>query len=139
MKRKAFVWAIVTVLIFVVFITIFHHRASEDPILAKQIEEQAKDDVTKISLNTLTDFDWDKAMIYGPYTSKEVIEDTLDIKFKGSTHGIELREDLFLLVFANGNYAVKTVELSRRNFDYSENDHMLTPAYDHLKINHYAP
>ena len=139
MKKKAFVWIIAAVLILVALTTIFLHRASEDPILAKRIEEQAQDGVTKISLNTLTDFDWDQAMIYGPYTSKEMIEDTLDIKFKGSTHGIELREDLFLLVFANGKYAVKTVELSRRSFDYSENDHLLTPAYDHLKINHYAP
>ena len=139
MKKKAFVWMIATAIIIGAITTIFLHRASEDPILAKRIEELAKDGVTKISLNTLTDFDWDQAMIYGPYTSKEMIEDTLDITFKGSTHGIEIREDLFLLVFANGNYAVKTVELSRRNFDYSENNHMLTSAYDNLKINRYAP
>ena len=137
MKKKAWLSGLAIVLILVIIFTVFTNRATEDPILAKQIEEQAADGVTKISLNEWTDFEWDKAMIYGPYTTRNTIEDTLEIKFKGSTHGIESRDDLFLLVFANGGYAVKTVELSRSSFDYSKNEYMLTRAYDKLLVNVY--
>lgn len=100
-------------------------------MLGKKIEELAKSGETAITLPPLTDFDWDQAMVYGPYTTKDVIEESLKITFKGDTHGIELLEDRFLLVFAKGKYAVRTVPLSRIPGNY----HM-APGDDVLVVTH---
>ncbi len=135
MKRIYSIWIIIAVLLLIAGSSFFMNRATEDTVLAKKIDDQARSGTTEISLTSLTDFDWDKAMVYGPYTSKEIIEDSLDITFKGSTLGIESLEDRFLLVFAKDGYAVKTVKLSRRGIDFSENEGMLTPDEDVLLVN----
>ncbi|PID03085.1 hypothetical protein CSV67_06360 [Sporosarcina sp. P2] len=134
MRKKKMVWVVFATLFLLVCNTFFLHRATEDPLLANRIEELARSGVTEISLTSLTDFEWNKAMVYGPYTSKEIIEGSLNSKLKGSTQGIEYRDDLFLLVFAKDRYVVKTVELSRRSVDYSKNDQLLTTADDVLMI-----
>jgi len=129
------VWASLiggTVLVFTMLSFLFVNRASEDTVLAQKILEQAKSGSTEIALSTLTDFDWDKASIYGPYTTRDVIEESLDINFKGSINGIDFRDDIYLLVFAKGKHAIKTVELSRTVGDYDKNT--LTPKNDRLII-----
>ena len=123
-----------SVLIFAM-ISFFINRASEDTVLAKKILEQAENGTTEISLSTLTDFDWEKALVYGPYTTVDVIEESLNVEFKGSINGIDSRDDIFLLVFAKGNHAIKTVELSRKSGDYYEKNGTLTPKNDILIIN----
>ncbi|PIC95350.1 hypothetical protein CSV69_12150 [Sporosarcina sp. P26b] len=137
MKKKVVIGSILVLLIVLVFASTFLHKATEDPILAKRIEEQANSGVMKIRLSNLTNFDWDQAMVFGPYTSREMIEDRLDITVKGSIQNIDFRDDLFLLVFANGKYAVKTVELPRRTFDFTNNVFILTPSYDDLNVGRY--
>jgi len=112
----------------------FVNRASEDTLLAKRILEQAESGSTEIALSTLTNFDWEKAAVYGPYTTVDVIEESLNVRFKGNTQGIDFRDDIFLLVFAKGNHAIKTVELSRRIGDYYEKNGMLTPENDVLIV-----
>lgn len=112
----------------------FVNWASEDPMLARKILEQAESGTTEISLSTLTDFDWEKASVYGPYTTVDVIEESLNVEFKGSINGIDFREDIFLLVFAKGNHAIKTVVLSRKVGNYYEKNGMLTPKNDLLII-----
>ncbi|PID14527.1 hypothetical protein CSV63_12190 [Sporosarcina sp. P34] len=134
MKKKKMVWVVFATLFLLICTTFFLHRATEDPLLAKRIDDLASKGVTEISLTSLTDFEWNKAMVYGPYTSKEIIEGSLNSKFKGSTQGIEYRDDIFLLVFAKDHYVVKTVKLSRRGVDFSKNDQLLTTADDILKI-----
>ncbi|WP_318617533.1 hypothetical protein [Sporosarcina sp. YIM B06819] len=113
----------------------FVNRTSEDTVLAKMILEQAKSGSTEIELSTLTDFDLEKAAVYGPYTTVGVIEESLNVKFKGSTLGIDYREDIFLLVFAKGNHAIKTVKLARKVGDYYEKNGTLTPENDVLIVN----
>lgn len=112
----------------------FVNWASEDTVLAMKILEQAENGETEISLSPLTDFEWEKALVYGPYTTVDVIEESLDIEFKGSTNGIDFREDIFLLVFAKGNHAIKTAVLSRKAGDYYEKNGTLTPKNDILII-----
>lgn len=138
MKKKVVIGSILVLLILLVFASTFLHRVTEDPILAKRIEEQANSGVMKIPLSNLTDFDWDQAMVFSPYTSREMIEDRLDITVKGSIQNIDFRDDLFLLVFANGKYGVKTVELPRKTFDFTNNDFILTPTYDGLNVSRYS-
>lgn len=135
MKRIYSIWIIIAVLLLIAGSSFFMNRATEDTVLAKKIDDQARSGTTEISLTPLTDFDWNKAMVYGPYTSKEIIEGSLDITFKGSTLGIESLDDRFLLVFTKGDYATKTVKLSRRGIDFSENEAMMTPDDDVLLVN----
>ncbi|KAA0965295.1 hypothetical protein FQ087_03015 [Sporosarcina sp. ANT_H38] len=124
-----------SVIFFIMLSMFFVNRASEDTVLAQKILEQAEKGTTEISLSTLTDFDWEKASVYGPYTTIDVIEESLNVEFKGSINGIDSRDDIFLLVFAKGNHAIKTVELSRKAGDYYEKNGTLTPKNDILIIN----
>ncbi|MEG0440636.1 MAG: hypothetical protein RR587_15485, partial [Solibacillus sp.] len=71
------------------------------------------------------DFDWTQVSVFGPYTSDEVIEDSMGIKFKGDNGGIDLLDDRFVLVFANEKYAVKTVVISRRSGTYIIKDNKI--------------
>ena len=46
----------------------------------------------------------------------------MEIKFKGNNGGIDILEDRFLLVCADGKYAIKTVVLSREYGNYDIKD-----------------
>ncbi|EFI67322.1 hypothetical protein P9436_06835 [Lysinibacillus capsici] len=122
------------VLMFTMCFLFFGNSASEDTLLAKNIMEKANIGTTVVSLNKLTDFDWEKAQIFGPYTTKDAIEETMDIQFKGSISGLDVREDIFLLVFAKEGHAIKTAVLYRNIGDYSTKNGMLTPDNDLLSI-----
>jgi len=123
------------VLMFTMLFLFWGDRASEDTMLAKNIMEEANSGTTVVSLNKLTDFDWEKAQIFGPYTTKDTIEETMDIQFRGSTSGLDVREDIFLLVFAKGGHVIKTAVLYRNIGDYTTKNGMLTPDNDLLSIN----
>ncbi|WP_155591487.1 hypothetical protein [Lysinibacillus cavernae] len=122
------------VIIMTMLILFMGNRATENTLLAKNIMEQANSGSTAVSLNQLTTFDWEKAQVYGPYTTRDVIEKTMDIQFKGSTSGIDVREDIFLLVFAKEGHAIKTAVLYRKVGDYTTKGGMLTPESDLLYI-----
>ncbi|MEY2372543.1 MULTISPECIES: hypothetical protein [Lysinibacillus] len=123
------------VLMFTMLFLFLGDRASEDTMLAKNIMEEANSGTTVVSLNKLTDFDWEKAQIFGPYTTKDTIEETMDIQFRGSTSGLDVREDIFLLVFAKDGHVIKTAVLYRNIGDYTTKNGMLTPDNDLLSIN----
>lgn len=123
-----------TLLIIAFLVTSLLNRVSEDRQLAKEIVELAKSGETEIALSPLTDFEWDQAKVYGPYTSKDVIEESLNVKYSGSINGLDSRDDMFLLVFAKGRHAVKTVELSREPGNYYEKNGTMTPENDRLLV-----
>ncbi|WP_320939461.1 hypothetical protein [Lysinibacillus capsici] len=122
------------VLMFTMLFLFLGDRASEDTMLAKNIMEEANSGTTVVSLNKLTAFDWEKAQIFGPYTTKDTIEETMDIQFRGSTSGLDVREDIFLLVFAKDGHVIKTAVLYRNIGDYTTKNGMLTPDNDLLSI-----
>jgi len=80
---------------------------------------------TQIDLTGLTNFKWTQVSLFGPYTSDGVIEDSMNIEFKGDNGGIDYLDDRFLLVFANEKHAVKTVVLSRGNGTYTIKDNKI--------------
>ena len=95
-------------LIFAMLSLFFVNRASEDTMLAMKILEQAESGATEISLSTLTDFDWEKASVYGPYTTVDVIEESLNVEFKGSTMELILERIFFY------SYLQRETMLSKR-------------------------
>ena len=103
-------------------VTLLGNRASQDTVLAKEIDSLLKNSETQIDLMELSDFNWTQVAVFGPYTSNEVIEDSMGVKFKGDNGGIDILEDRFLLVFADDKFAVKTVVLSRQYGSYSIKD-----------------
>ena len=121
MKKMVYVILIFAVLGLAVTI-LKKNVASQDTLLAKEIGSLLDKGETQIELSELTDFDWTQVATFGPYTTNEVIENSMGIKFKGNNGGIDILEDRFLLVFADGKYAIKTVVLSRKYGNYGIKD-----------------
>lgn len=109
----------------VLFVQFFWNHASQDTILGKDIHALLEQGEKQIDLTTLTDFEWVAVEVFGPYTTNEIIEDSMNIQFKGDNGGIDILEDRFLLVFANQKHAVKTVVLFRKYGDFTIKDHKL--------------
>ncbi len=120
---KKMVYVILSIVAVGLAVTLLGNRASQDTVLAKEIESLLENSETQIDLTKLTDFNRTQVDVFGPYTSNEVIEDSMEIKFNGDNGGIDIIEDRFLLVFADEKYAVKTVVLSRKygNYDIKDN------------------
>lgn len=89
---------------------------------------------SKINVKSLTTFDWDKAFLFPPYSTQEYIEEQLGVAFKDPSN-IEVRDDIFLLVFLSDDKVVQYVEIERQgsSFSIGENGY-LTPSDDVLNI-----
>jgi hypothetical protein len=90
---------------------------------------------SEITVNPLTDFKWDKAFLFEPYTPQEHIEEQLGVDFE-DTSNISSREDIYLLVFLNDEKAIQYAEIYRQksNFSIGGIDY-ITPSNDLIKIN----
>lgn len=90
--------------------------------------------ISEININSLTNFDWDKAFLFEPYTTKESIEQQLGVDFKDPSK-IDIRDDIYLLVFLNEHKVVHYAEINRQQSDFSiEEKEYLTPAYASINI-----
>lgn len=116
---KKIVYVILIIAVIGLAFTLLRNRASQDTVLSKEIDSLLENSETQIDLMELTNFNWTQVTVFGPYTSNEVIEDSMGIKFKGDNGGIDILDDRFLLVFADDKYAIKTVVLSREYGSYS--------------------
>jgi hypothetical protein len=89
---------------------------------------------SEIRLKSLTTFDWDKAFLFAPYSTRETIVDQLGTDFEDSSN-INTRDDIYLLVFLNGDKVIQYVEIERQGSDFSagEEGH-LTPPEDAISI-----
>lgn len=116
---KQIVYVILIIGVIVLAFNLLGNRASQNTVLANEIDTLFEANETQIDLTELTDFKWTQVAVFGPYTSNKFIEDSMSIKFKGDNGGIDVRDDRFLLVFADDKYAVKTVVLSREYGSYS--------------------
>ncbi|MDM5231934.1 hypothetical protein [Lysinibacillus pakistanensis] len=110
---KKIVYVVFIIAIIGLAVNLLVNRASQDTGLAKEIDSLLEKGETQIDLTGLTNFKWTQVSLFGPYTSDEQIEDSMNIEFKGDNGGIDYLDDRFLLVFANEKHAVKTVVLSR--------------------------
>ncbi|UOE95023.1 hypothetical protein [Alkalihalobacillus sp. LMS39] len=95
------------------------------------VEDQNNEE---IQVQSLTDFEWDKAFLFEPYTSNDVIIKTLGVDFKDPSN-IEMREDIYLLVFLHENNVVHYVEINRQqnSFSLGEKEY-ITPNEDLIFI-----
>lgn len=123
MRKIALIVLVITIII--LSTVSLRNRASQDTILSKEINGALEQGAMQIDLTTMTKFEWDAVEVFGPYTTNEMIEETMDIRFKGDNGGIDLLDDRFLLVFADRKKAIKTAVLTREYGDYIIEDHQL--------------
>lgn len=98
------------------------NQAEQDPRISTYVYEAAEKGEQRIDLMEAAQFEWDDANVFGPYTTDEMIEDTMGIRFSGDNGGIDTLDDRFLLVFASKGKAVKTAVLSRTYGNYEVED-----------------
>ena len=86
------------------------------------------DDQNEVDINALTDFSWEKAYIFIPYTPKEHMTEKLGFNWKNSI-GIDYRDDINLIVFVKDKTVVKYIELPRKygDFDFKDIENEITP------------
>ncbi|WP_273833634.1 hypothetical protein [Guptibacillus sedimenti] len=88
----------------------------------------------EIRVKSLTNFEWEEAFLFTPYSTQGSIEKQLGFYFKDPSN-LEMRDDIYLMVFVNGGKVVQYVELDRHTSDFSigDKDH-LTPKKDVISI-----
>ena len=94
------------------------------------------DKVDKIDIHSLTDFTWDTAFIFQPYTDQEWINEQLSVRFKDPCN-IDIRDDIYLLVFLNEDKVVQYAEINRQQSDFHWVQKYLTPTDALLTIERY--
>lgn len=62
---------------------------------------------SRIDPQALTDFDWDKLWVFGPYTPGEVVEETIGFSWGPADHAAPLTEGQYLYVFVLGDKVVR--------------------------------
>ncbi|MGN7477331.1 hypothetical protein ACTHOQ_05705 [Solibacillus silvestris] len=109
-------------------------KAEKNSISKAELYELLEQGVTEIDLTQFANFQWQKADVFGPYTTTGVIEDTMAIDIRFSS--IDVMETEFLLVFADGNKMVESVYLSRKFGDYEikDNRYLITKKSDIAKL-----
>ncbi|SES44993.1 hypothetical protein [Psychrobacillus sp. OK032] len=90
--------------------------------------------ISEININDLTNFDWDKAFLFAPYTTQESLEEQLRVNFKDPSK-LDIRDDIYLLVFLNNNKVVHYTEINRQQSDFSLGEQeYLTPSNAFINI-----
>lgn len=135
MKRMIFAIIPLISVIFLILLESFiqnrlqHNTKLEASILS--IVEANK--VDKIDINSLTDFTWDKAFIFTPYTPQERINEQLGVCFKDPSN-LHMRDDIYLLVFLNEEKVVQYAKIYRQQSDFHWEHKYLTPTNSSLTI-----
>lgn len=118
MKKNHYIIVIV-VIILGSLLLFWGSQAGENTISANDIYTLIEQGETQIDLTKLTDLEWTQVAAFGPYTTDEMIKDSMDIQFNFLFGGIDVLETDFLLVFANEKKPVKKIYLSRKYGDYT--------------------
>ena len=87
---------------------------------ATAFEQVKNGELPCADLTTLTDAEWDTIYVFGPYTSEEWINESLETKWKFSKYIlIETNENITLLLFTKDKNVVAFIELSRGIADFA--------------------
>lgn len=89
---------------------------------------------SEIELNSLTDFSWDKAYLFQPYSTQEVMSKKMGVIFNDPIN-LHHRDDIYLLVFLNKVKVVQYAEIDRQRGDFNIEEEYLTNANSKIKIN----
>ncbi|MGG2028013.1 hypothetical protein AB1282_20135 [Gottfriedia sp. S16(2024)] len=95
------------------------------------VENKSK---SEIDISSLAKFTWEKAFIFLPYTTQESIDKQLEVHFKDLSN-IDMRDDIYLLVFLNEGKVIQYAEINRQQSDFSIGEKKyLTPSSASINI-----
>lgn len=127
----------ITIIIFSLLLLVGCSQSSvqQNRELEESIHSIVEDkNISEININSLTNFDWDKAFLFAPYTTQKSIDEQLGIDFKDPSK-IDIRDDIYLLVFLNDNKVVHYAEINRQQSDFSVGEkEYLTPSNASINI-----
>ncbi len=107
-----------------------HHKDLEESIYTIVAGEGN----SEIKVRSLTDFTWDRAFLFEPYTPQEQIEKQLDVEFEDPSN-ISRRDDIYLLVFLRDEEVIQYAEIDRQKSDFSMGgSDYITPSRDLIEI-----
>ncbi|KSU64528.1 hypothetical protein AS034_01435 [[Bacillus] enclensis] len=110
--------------------SIKHNKDLEESIFTIVDDENN----SEISVGALTDFKWDQAFLFEPYTPDEQMEKELGVEFEDPSN-LRSRDDIYLLVFLHGGEVVQYAEIDRQGADFSIGGvEFLTPEQDVIEI-----
>jgi len=121
----------ILILILLLLVGCNQRNADLEDSIYSIIEDKSKGE---INVNSLTNFNWDKAFLFTPYSPAEYIEEQLGTTFKDKSN-LDMRDDIYLLVFLNEDEVVQHVEIKRQGAYLSIKEKVyLTPSEDVLSI-----
>lgn len=104
-----------------------HHK------FEKTLNEQVQKAPATIDLTSLAEFKWDKAYVFGPYTSKEALHAQLGVKFPGVIN-MERRDDIYLFVFLYKKKVIEYAQVNRRGINIAIDRTYLTPRHSSFMV-----
>jgi hypothetical protein len=103
--------------------------------LERSLHTALQSDVHNVNIASLTDFQWDKAYVFPPYTPVEVMRDNLGIQSYKDWSGLGFRDDINLLVFLHGDQIVHYAEMNIKDGHFVQNEELsFTPSHATLPV-----
>ena len=85
------------------------------------VKKRGCEERVMVSLNKLTDFQWQRVFIFAPYTPVQKIYKSLGFEWEHAEKtNIHMRDDICLLVFVLNNRVVQYFEYPRNYGDFSK-------------------
>jgi hypothetical protein len=103
--------------------------------LERSLHTALQGDVHNVNIASLTDFQWDKAYVFPPYTPVEVMRDELGVQSYKDWSSLGFRDDINLLVFLHGDQIVHYAEIDRAFGEFGQNNSLsFMPSHATLTV-----
>ncbi|YCA42371.1 hypothetical protein M1E11_16305 [Bacillus sp. JZ8] len=103
--------------------------------LERSLHTALQGDVHSVNIASLTDFQWDKAYVFPPYTPLKVMRDELGVQSYKEWSGLGFRDDINLLVFLHGVQIVHYAEMNIKDGYFVQNGELsFTPSHPTLTV-----
>lgn len=100
-------------------------KLKPDKELTQKIENLYAEEKKPVDLEKITNFQWDKYLIIGPYRPIEEIEHTTGLNLENIYgNAIEFSDSMTLLIFIKNNKSIKICELTRK-FELSQEKRLI--------------
>ncbi|KZZ83041.1 hypothetical protein [Bacillus sp. SJS] len=126
-------WVTALLILFFIAVSGCSQNVKESQSLKKDIRSEMNLHKSEFRLSHAADFSWEKAYIFGPYTTEDEIEKELGMPFKNESN-LEQREDMNIIVFVKGNRVIMYAEIPRSYGDFLVRDLPITPKKDQIRF-----
>jgi hypothetical protein len=84
------------------------------------IETRIQDRADRIALRELTDFEWDRVFVFGPYTTSEAITKTVGVELPElAGYHLDESDSIQVIVFLNNGKDVRNEAVNRGKFEFA--------------------